>query len=85
MTGPCDIGVLADWQVYPHLNEVYAPKPIGELEVSKCQSVRLHNACAGDCECYLFLPGCGTVLHRSPGHLSPVGPYTLYIVGTPFI
>jgi len=26
-----------------------------------------------------------TVLHQSPGHLSPVGPYTLYIVGTPFV
>ena len=26
----------------------------------------------------------GTVFHRSPGHLSPVRPYTLYIVSTPF-
>jgi len=59
MTGPCRFGVLANRPVYPHLNEVYALKLVGELEVSKCQSVRLHNTRACDCESYLFSPGCG--------------------------
>jgi hypothetical protein len=58
MMGLCDIDVPADRPVYPHVNEVYASKSGDELEVPKCQSVRLHNARTHDCECYLFFRSC---------------------------
>ena len=71
MTGPCHIGVLVDRPAYLHLNEVYAPRSVGELDVSKCQSVRLHNARACECECYLFSRGRGVRSKDSfcPPHL----------------
>jgi hypothetical protein len=53
MTGPRDItnlDVPTDRPVYPYVTEVYASKSVGELEVPKCQSVRLHSMRPYDCE-----------------------------------
>ena len=69
ITGLCDIDVPADRSVYPHVNEVYTSKSVGELEVPKCRSVRLHNAHAYDCECYLSSRSCGERSIDPPSYL----------------